>query len=170
MKLFLLLFSVVLLQCKTKNPEAQKNTDAAKSDSPVNTTDTSVIEAKIEEAKQTGKPQLQKGASKLPALIIKPDAKKTARLNYNIDTAFVTSTTLYVSVSYSGGCKEHEFKLFGDGAVSNNTTQIYIDHENNGDVCRKMIQQDLQYDISSLGKEKRPITIVLNGKRELILE
>jgi len=60
---------------------------------------------------------------------------------------------LSIDVSYSGGCKKHDFTLYG----SESLLKIYppiinlqLHHDNNDDACRQYIQETLIFDLSSM--------------------
>jgi hypothetical protein len=55
---------------------------------------------------------------------------------------FIKEGRLSIVVSYSGGCKEHEFEL-NDCVVSNAAT-IWLKHDANGDLCEAYITEELQ--------------------------
>ena len=87
-----------------------------------------------------------------------------------IEGAAVEGNQMALKVSYSGGCKEHDFKLIGLTAISKSIPpqrQIRLSHDANGDNCREFITEELTFDISAFGiKEGEPITLQLEGWKE----
>jgi hypothetical protein len=74
-----------------------------------------------------------------------------------ISAKLVENDILSTVVSYSGGCEKHEFTL---GAVIgftntdvNPQVKLVLGHENNGDTCRSLIRERIDFDLSPL-KEK----------------
>jgi hypothetical protein len=64
-----------------------------------------------------------------PQIIIFDDIKTVDISNdvVSINEVSVDNDTLKLNVSYSGGCKEHEFKLFGSSNIAeSNHPQAYI--------------------------------------------
>ncbi len=70
-----------------------------------------------------------------------------------IDSARISGDTLILVVSYSGGCREHEFKLFGSRSIIKTNppqAEIYLSHNSNADPCEAWITQQLKFDLSPL--------------------
>ncbi len=70
-----------------------------------------------------------------------------------IDTSLISSNLLTLVVSYSGGCRHHEFRLFGSRSIiKTNPPQasIFLSHNANGDVCRKVSIDTLVYNLCPL--------------------
>ena len=53
----------------------------------------------------------------------------------------VFGDTLYVTVSYSGGCEPHTFDLGIDASES--TVDLWLTHDANGDVCEALITEEI---------------------------
>jgi hypothetical protein len=74
-----------------------------------------------------------------------------------IEAKLIKNDILSTLVSYFGGCEKHEFALGAIPAMtdSNSTLQanLVLGHENNGDTCKKMVKEHLNFDLSPL-KEK----------------
>ncbi|MBN4062530.1 hypothetical protein JYU20_04960, partial [Bacteroidales bacterium AH-315-I05] len=71
----------------------------------------------------------------------------------NIDTATTKGDTLFLKVSYSGGCKEHKFKLYWNGGYMKSMppqAKLYLFHNNNGDVCRRLIKETIKFNVSPI--------------------
>jgi hypothetical protein len=74
-----------------------------------------------------------------------------AGAKFNIDTAYVTGNVLAISVSYSGGCKEHSFSLSTNKGVMKSLPpkmNLILHHKNNSDHCETLIHSTFSYDIT----------------------
>ncbi|MBA7613786.1 MAG: hypothetical protein GH143_05095 [Calditrichaeota bacterium] len=72
---------------------------------------------------------------------------------FYIDSSSVTADTLRVYVAYSGGCKEHDFFLFGSTAwAESNPPQMsaVIIHDGHWDTCEAFIHETLRFDLSPI--------------------
>ncbi|MDP2208598.1 MAG: hypothetical protein Q8K98_07465 [Bacteroidota bacterium] len=70
-----------------------------------------------------------------------------------IDSARISGDTLILVVSYSGGCREHEFKLFGSYSIIKTNppqAEIYLSHNSNADMCEAWITENVKFDLSPL--------------------
>jgi hypothetical protein len=77
------------------------------------------------------------------------------------DTFFLKEATLInndilsVIVSYSGGCKKHDFTLattphFTTTTNLSHQANLVLAHENNGDACKKIVKEHLYFDLLPL--------------------
>lgn len=78
------------------------------------------------------------------------DLKKLLKNNdsFSITNAFIWEDVLTVDVTYSGGCKEHDFQLVWDGTVIKTLPpqiDLFIIHNNNQDPCKAMVSNELQF-------------------------
>lgn len=72
---------------------------------------------------------------------------------YVLNTAVITGDTLSVSVSFSGGCKEHQFTLVTDGMfLESDPVQLRLSlaHDANNDPCAAFPTEEHQFDLSSI--------------------
>jgi hypothetical protein len=72
--------------------------------------------------------------------------------------------SLIVEVEYGGGCKEHIFRLVSNGMMKKSMPPqctIYLEHENNEDMCRALLRQKVSYYIGNLAKSDETIVIQL---------
>ena len=77
---------------------------------------------------------------------------------------------LHVNVSYSGGCKEHEFQLIASSFMESEPVQVNVllSHEDNDDPCEMWITENLDFNLVPLKKswqhsyQERSGTIVMN--------
>jgi hypothetical protein len=87
----------------------------------------------------------------------------------------VEGNTLFVSISYGGGCQEHFFKLVGAQATSRSypaSRAVKLIHTGKQDNCKALLMKTLEIDISDLALLKESgseIELVLEGWSEPIL-
>ncbi len=79
--------------------------------------------------------------------------------DYTINNAEIKDSVLVLNISYSGGCKEHNFELMFNGMYMKSLPRkasLYLKHESNGDICKKLVLLELRYNLSSiLGEAKQ---------------
>lgn len=83
----------------------------------------------------------------------------------------IEGNILTIEVSYSGGCNEHEFKLYFDGSYKKSLppkADFMLTHDNKGDACRSIVDKTLKFDISKAqyvgGKE---MMVTVEGFQEM---
>ena len=99
----------------------------------------------------------------IPEIIVDMKADITTGDNYSINSAEIKGDNLVISVSYSGGCETHEWKLMTNGAMMKSLPpqmNITLWHNNNGDNCRGLITEDLTFNLKTI-KAGESGTIVL---------
>ncbi len=74
---------------------------------------------------------------------------------------------LNLMLSYSGGCKEHEFQLFltGEDSTGAETAVLELRHDANNDMCEAALSKELQFNLLSL-KEKGYTKFQINALLE----
>ncbi len=105
----------------------------------------------------------------------KADSKKLKFDRYRFNDFKIFRDSLKINVSYSGGCREHQFKLvaknyFGDSTSPN--AELILSHNSNMDPCEAYLTEEysfillpLQYEyIKKFGKESGEILLVLDEK------
>ena len=106
------------------------------------------------------------------------DPKDWKQDTHFIERAEIEEDALHVSVSYTGGCVEHEFRLVAWDYLSKAEplhVKLLLAHEANGDPCNAIIREALRFDISPLKAEHhkgygtKPCTLLLR-LRDLDLE
>ena len=84
-----------------------------------------------------------------------PDGKP----DYIIQSAEIKDSVLTINLSYTGGCKDHNFELMFNGMYMKSLPRkasLYLKHKSNGDICKKLILLELKYNLSSiLGEAKQ---------------
>lgn len=91
-------------------------------------------------------------------VISKPGVNDTdKRVNdaYELNSATIADGILTVSVSYSGGCKKHEFTLVtGTAFLESDPVQlsVAIFHNANGDTCEAYPTEEYHFDLTPIKK------------------
>lgn len=70
-----------------------------------------------------------------------------------INAVRIVGNTLFLDVSYSGGCKEHRFEFIGSPVIlktlpPKRSVQLY--HDSNEDVCRELVTNTIEIDLKEL--------------------
>jgi hypothetical protein len=104
-----------------------------------------------DEEKPEEKPKLP-GITKVePGTKIK-DIKSDA---FTMSGATIQGDVLKIKVSYAGGAKEHDFKLYWNGIVARSypgKTTINLKHDANGDNAEALLTETLEFDLSTINK------------------
>ena len=61
--------------------------------------------------------------------------------------------SLQLIVSYGGGCKSHQFALYGYANFNKSSppqAEICLSHNGNGDSCKKLITQEIKFNLEPL--------------------
>jgi len=90
-----------------------------------------------------------------------------------IEAKLIRNDILSTLVSYFGGCEKHEFTLGAIPAMTNSDStlraNLVLGHENNGDTCKKIVKERLEFDLSPLKEKYRQIYRVKVGSAMLHL-
>ena len=92
----------------------------------------------------------------------------------DITNVRLVGNTLFLDVAYSGGCKDHDFKLVGSPMIAKSLPPIRtikLVHNNNDDNCRAYLMKTLEFDIRQLAyvQEKGSVIhLTLDGWKERI--
>jgi hypothetical protein len=88
---------------------------------------------------------------------------------FEIGKMRISGDTLFMDVTYSGGCKEHAFSGRNDGNIMKSLPpqmNVTIDHQANGDGCRSLISKTLAFDLTNCRSGKTgSIVLIVNGDR-----
>ncbi len=73
----------------------------------------------------------------------------------SIDSAWVAQDTLWLVVSYSGGCEPHDFRAissgeFMDALMGDPILTIYLRHDAHGDACESIVRDVLVFDLNAV--------------------
>jgi hypothetical protein len=114
-------------------------------------------EEKGAETKDTGYPKAE--------LVANFDAYKNSA-SCSIVSVNIEGNTMILDVEYSGGCEEHSFKLLGSEMIQKSLPPkrgIMLWHDNKGDSCRSIVNEQLKFDISNLAYAGGEIILNLDG-------
>lgn len=74
-----------------------------------------------------------------------------------IDTIEIRRNIMYIDVTYSGGCEEHEFQVIGSNVTAKSMPAIrsvQLIHNANGDTCRELKKVKLEVYIENLAEQQ----------------
>jgi hypothetical protein len=90
---------------------------------------------------------------------------------FRMDSAYVSGDFLYLHISYSGGCRIHDFNLWKlpPGVfVDLPRIELLLAHEDNGDMCEAWLSDWLSYSLIPIRERgKREVTFLLRGSPEM---
>lgn len=89
---------------------------------------------------------------------------------FRMDSAYVEGDFLYLHVSYSGGCRKHEFNLWKlpPGNLDNPRVELMLSHDSNGDSCEAWVSEWLVFSLEPLRKrDHHRIKFYLRGSPEM---
>ena len=81
----------------------------------------------------------------------------------DITDARIIGNTLYLDVAYSGGCKEHDFKLIGSPMIAKSLPpirSIKLIHINNDDNCRAYLMRKIEVDLRELAYQQEKGSVI----------
>jgi hypothetical protein len=110
----------------------------------------------------------QSSTSEIKNVIVdqKTDLANLGGTNVNVDSLKIKGDTLSIFVNYGGGCKEHNFELYSNGAYAKSLPPkltLYLVHTNNNDRCRELIMRELKFNISNI-KYTKSLSIKIADK------
>ncbi len=73
--------------------------------------------------------------------------------NAQIKSAILSSDVLTIVAQYGGGCKQHDFKLYGSKRFLESfppQADIVLSHSANGDACKALITDSLRFSLTRL--------------------
>lgn len=116
--------------------------------------------------------QMEKEAKILTATIGKTEQKSA---DFTINKISISDNIMTINLSFSGGCKEHDFQLIGSEMVMKSypaKRPVVLLHHSNGDECEKLITKEIQFDISNLAiaKKNGEKIYLLIGKEQYLYE
>lgn len=137
--LMFLLGSTMLLsnQCKTKKNADGK--DTMKKD-------------------QKDKENEEKHQHTTETVLVSGDFNKKGSAPVEIKKASIKGNELNLTVSHSGGCGAHHFKLMGSKGIMKSMPPIrglYLYHDNKGDQCRELLEHQITFDISDFAYQQK---------------
>gem|GEM_PF-843384 len=90
--------------------------------------------------------------------------------SYRMDSVYVDGDTLRLKVSYSGGCRDHTFKLWKlpPNALVPPVVELLLDHDAQGDRCEAWLTRWLAFSIKPLRiNGKQEVTLMMRGSPEM---
>ena len=72
---------------------------------------------------------------------------------YVLNTVIIKDDTLKINVSYSGGCKDHQFTLIASESFLESfpvQLPIFVAHNANGDTCEAYPTEDYHFDLTPI--------------------
>ena len=113
------------------------------------------------------KESIQSDFPKVPcSIIVDAFTEYQNSASTTIHSVTIEKNIMSISVSYSGGCEKHEFELVGSKLIQKSLPPkrgIMLYHKNNGDSCRELVEEILQFDIKNLAYDKKEIVLLLEG-------
>ena len=73
--------------------------------------------------------------------------------SYTIENIEFEGRLMKIAVSYSGGCEDQTFDLYGSKAYAKSMppqTTLQLHHDSKGDPCRQLIKETLVFDIEEI--------------------
>lgn len=113
---------------------------------------------------QKDMPELTKKNAK--SLTIEKGVSYDGSAPVTIKNAEINGDFLKLSVSYSGGCEEHEFDLLFNGMYAKSLpvqAKFFLKHNSNGDACKGLVHKELLFDVSELKKKQNHVIISVMG-------
>jgi len=89
---------------------------------------------------------------------------------YNVDSISLSGDVLSVFVNYSGGCKDHSFELISNGMYAKSMppqVSVILKHTNNGDNCRKLVMEELKFNVAALRYNGGKTTVIKMGDKKV---
>lgn len=84
---------------------------------------------------------------------INPDYAAPDRVDFKIDSGSVKNGLLTLYVRYSGGCKEHNFRLIANNYIKKSLppqTELFLEHDSNNDSCYRPLEKVIIFNLSKL--------------------
>jgi len=87
----------------------------------------------------------------------------------NILNMQLNKDILTLEINYSGGCKEHQFKLYTNGEVENSNLQLFLVDLQNEDFCKMLITDTLKFNLSNLKSvSKNKLNLSINRNQQIL--
>jgi hypothetical protein len=107
---------------------------------------------------------------KIPAVIIDTSfSLDNKNMRMNILNMQLNKDILTLEINYSGGCKEHQFKLYTNGEVENSNLQLFLVDLQNEDFCKMLITDTLKFNLSNLKSvSKNKLNLSINRNQQIL--
>lgn len=158
--IYFVLLLFVFAGCKTK--QSATNT----------TTDNSQSTPKEDQELTVDEPR--KITSLLPIKINESNDMKNIGDPYQVQKAVIEDGQLWLTLTYGGGCREHQFEMLFNNAYSEGEMgkqiRLTLHHNGNDDRCRSIVTQNLRFDLKSLQTpDTKKLLINLSGWEEQLV-
>ena len=107
-----------------------------------------------------------------PIVVIDDDASKWGTDPTWIQSAAVSGSELDLSVTYSGGCKDHSFALVASEEFVNNgdiRLSVTLAHEGNDDYCEAALTERVTFELQPIAAHAKSTLGIKSGRIELLL-
>ena len=87
----------------------------------------------------------------------------------DIQSAKIIKNTLFLVVTYSGGCAEHKFSFIGSPMIMKSLPpkrSVKLIHDKNNDSCRSIVTKTIEIDLKNIAYDQTPgseIVFMLEG-------
>lgn len=89
----------------------------------------------------------------LRQITVVKDMKNLETDQFRVVSAISNGDILDLVVSYGGGCKDHEWKMFASDKYAKSyppKLNLYLKHESNNDLCKALLRDSLRFDLSQI--------------------
>lgn len=97
---------------------------------------------------------VQPVTSAKPIVVLTPEIKVDMHTDdVTVTSLSVNGNTLIMELSYGGGCKTHEFNMYASSTIGESYPPVIfitLSHNANGDVCKALLRETLNFDLSNL--------------------
>lgn len=161
--IYIAIFLFLTIGCKPKQSATESTS-----------TTTTETESTPKEDQELTVDEPRKITSLLPIKIDESNNMKDIGDSYQIQKAIIEDDQLWLTLTYGGGCEEHQFQMLFDNAYSEGETdksiQLTLYHNGNDDRCRSIVTQNLRFDLKSLQtQDAKELTIRLSGWEEQLM-
>lgn len=87
------------------------------------------------------------------AVVVSEEPESWGRDSFVLNAAAIAADTLTLNLSYSGGCRQHEFTLVASEVFLESfpvQLRVSVAHDANGDSCEAWLTRDYEFDLSLL--------------------
>ncbi len=110
-----------------------------------------------------------KGDLGVVPVVVDPSYRPRVTDGFKLESIQCDGDVLLVNIQYSGGCKDHSFELITNGIYLKSMPpqlMLTLEHQNNGDVCRELINKTLAFNVSGIQyKGSNELWLKVNGEK-----
>ena len=95
-------------------------------------------------------------------------------VDFEIKSIKVTGNTMFVDITFVGGCGVHDFDMVGNLSIMKSMPpqrKVKIIHRSKSELCKSIVSKTLEIDITDMANDKTPgsvIYLILEGWEERI--